>query len=160
MKISGVCLYYIGKLLLRHTKTEYFHQCLLCRISIQNQTGSLVVTYRSPNQNNEFSEFLNNFERLLKHVKQFKSSFLVILGDFNAQSKSWCLDDITTCEGSKIDSLTITHGLLQLISQPTLLLPISTCIDLIFTDQPNLVVNSSIHLSLQKNWHHQIIFCK
>ena len=103
MKISGVCLYYIGKLLLlRHTKTEYFHQCLLCRISMQNQTGSLVVTYRSPNQNNEFNEFLINFERLLNHVKQFKSSFLVILGDFNAQSKSWCLDDITNVKALKL----------------------------------------------------------
>ena len=105
-----------------------------------NKTDYLVVTYRSPNQNNnEFNKILTNFEKLLKHVKQFKSSFLVILGDFNAQSKSWCLDDITTHEGSKIDSLT-THGLHQLTSQPTDLLPTSsTCIDLSFTDQPNLV---------------------
>ena len=49
----------------------------------------------------------------------------------------------------------------QLISQPTHLLPTSsTCIDLIFTDQPNLVVNSGAHPSLQKNCHHQISFCK
>ena len=161
-KTGGVCIYYKGNLLLRHIKTEYFPQCLLCRISIQNQTGYLVVTYRSPNQNNnEFNEFLTNFERLLNHVKQLKSSFLVILGDFNARSKSWCSDDITTYEGSKIDSLTTTHGLHQLISQPTHLLPTSsTCIDLIFTDQPNLVVNSGAHPSLHKNCHHQITFCK
>ena len=69
---------------------------------------------------NEFNEFLTNFERLLK------SSLLVILADFNAQSKSWCLDDITTYEGSKIDPLTITHGLHQLISQPTHLPPTSS----------------------------------
>ena len=121
-----------------------------------------MVTYRSPNQNNnEFNEFLTNFERLLNHVKQLKSSFLVILGDFNARSKSWYSDDITTYEGSKIDSLTKTHGLHQLISQPTHLLPTSsTCIDLIFTDQPNLVVNSGAHPSLHKNCHHQITFCK
>ena len=84
---------------------------------------------------------------------------MVILGDFNAQSKSCCLDDITTHEGSKIDSLTTTHGLHQLIFQPTDLLPTSsTCIDLIFTDQPNLVVNSSAHPSLCKNCHHQIFY--
>ena len=94
-------------------------------------------------------------------MKQLKSSFSVILRDFNARSKSWCLDDITTYEGSKIGSLTTTHGLHQLISQPTHLLPTSsTCIDLIFTDQPNLVVNSGAHPSLQKNCHHQISFCK
>ena len=58
---------------------------------------------------------------------------MVILDDLNARSKSWCLDYITTYQGSKIDS---THGLHQLIFQTTHLLPISTCTDLIFTDQP------------------------
>ena len=65
---------------------------------------------------------------------------------------------ITTYEGS--NHLTATHGLHQLISQPTHLLPTSTSIDLIFTDQPNLVVNSDTHSSLHKNCHHQITFCK
>ena len=36
----------------------------------------------------------------------------------------------------------------------------SACIDLIFTDQPNLVVNSGFHPSLYKNCHNQITFCK
>ena len=36
----------------------------------------------------------------------------------------------------------------------------STCIDLIFTDQPNLVVNGGVHPSLHKNCHRQIMFCK
>ena len=86
---------------------------------------------------------------------------MVILGDFNGRSKSWCLDDITTYEGSKIHSLTTIHGLHQLISQPThLLLTSSACIDLIFTDQPNLVVNSGVHPSLHKNCYHQITFWK
>ena len=162
MKRSGVCPYCKENLLLRYIKTEYFAQCLLCRISIQNQTGYLVVTCRSPNENNnEFNEFLNNFDRLLNHVKQLKSSFLEILGDFSTRSKSWCLDDITTYESSKIDSLTTTHGLHQLISQTTHLLPTSsTCIDHIFTDQPKLVVNAGAHPSLDKNCHHQITFCK
>ena len=58
IKRGGVCLYYKGNLLLRHIKTEYFCQCLLCRILMQNQTGYLVVTIRSPNQiNKEFNEF-------------------------------------------------------------------------------------------------------
>ena len=79
---GGICLYYRENLLLRHIKTEYFPQCFLCSFSIQNQTGYIVVTYRSPNQNkNEFNEFVNN-------LKQLKSSFFVSLGDFNAPSKS------------------------------------------------------------------------
>ena len=39
-------------------------------------------------------------------VKQFCSSFIVILGDFNARSKSWWFDDdLTTSEGLVMDSL-------------------------------------------------------
>ena len=94
-------------------------------------------------------------------MKQLKSYFFEILGDFGTRSKSWCLDDITTYESSNIDSLTTTHGLHQLISQTTHLLPTSsTCIDLIFTDQPKLEVNAGAHPSLHKNCYHQITFCK
>ena len=83
------------------------------------------------------------------------------MGDFNARSKSWWPDDITSPEGTDINSLTTVHGLQQLISKPTHLLPNSlSCIDLIFTDQPNLVVDSGVHPSLHPNCHHQIIFCK
>ena len=48
-----------------------------------------------------------------------------------------------------------------LISDPTHLLPNSlSCIDLIFTDQPNLVVQSGVHPSLHPNCHHQITFSR
>ena len=36
----------------------------------------------------------------------------------------------------------------------------SSCIDLIFTNQPNLVIDSGTHPSLHPNCHHQIIHCK
>ena len=32
-----------------------------------------------------------------------------------------------------------------------------SCIDLIFTDQPNLSVNSGVHAVLRPNCHHQIV---
>ena len=103
---------------------------------------------------------MENFEKLLYQIQQFRSSFVVILGDFNAKSKSWWNKDITSNEGSQIDSLATTYGLQQLISDPTHILPnSSTCIDLIFTDQPNLVVGSGVHPSLHINCHHQITFC-
>ena len=53
------------------------------------------------------------------------------------------------------------HGLHQLISDPTHLLPNSlSCTDLIFTDQPNLTVDCGAHPSLHPNCHHQIIYFK
>ena len=36
----------------------------------------------------------------------------------------------------------------------------SFCIDLIFTDQSNLIVDSGVHPSLHSNSHHQITCCK
>ena len=36
----------------------------------------------------------------------------------------------------------------------------SSCIDLIFTSQPNLITESGVHPSLHPNAHHQIIFPK
>ena len=60
-----------------------------------------------------------------------------------------------------IDSLTATYGFHQLISDPTHLLSnSSSCIDLIFTDQPNLAVDNGVHPTLHGNCHHQIIFSK
>ena len=104
---------------------------------------------------------MSNFHKLLNHIKQFRPSFKIILGTFNARYKSWSLEDVTSHEGGHIESLTIMHGLQKLISDPSHLLPnSSSCIDLIFIDQPNLAVNSGIHPSLHVKCHHQIIHCK
>ena len=62
--------------------------------------------------------------------------------NFYAKSKSWSLNDTTTEEVRK-----------QLISAPKhILRHSSSCIDLIFDNQPNLLIDSGIH--------HQVIFCK
>ena len=85
----------------------------------------------------------------------------VVLGDFNAKSDNWCKADVTSLEGSNIDNIASSYGLNQLIQEPTHILNSSTsCIDLIFTSQPNLVMESGIHSSLHSNYHHQIDFAK
>ena len=49
----------------------------------------------------------------------------------------------------------------QLISAPTRILQhSSSCIDLIFVKEPNVIIDSGIHPSLHQNCHHQVIFCK
>ena len=90
-----------------------------------------------------------------KNLTQLKSSVLVMLGDFNARSKSWWCEDITSRKGPQTESLAMPYGLQQLISDSTHLLPnSSSCIDLIFTDQPNLIVDGGVHLSLHPKCHH------
>ena len=98
---------------------------------------------------------------MLQELSARNPDFSIILGGFNARSKSWWKSDINTIEGTKIDSVTTSYGLQQLITQPThLLANSSSCIDLIFTDQPSLIVDCGIHPSLHPNCHHQIVYCK
>ena len=48
-----------------------------------------------------------------------------------------------------------------MINEPTHILESSSsCIDLIFTAQPNLITEPGVHLTLHPNFHHQIIFAK
>ena len=121
--------------------------------------------YRSPSQsrilNIEFESFISGFEDMLSSILFSKSQFTVILDDFNTRSSTWWSNDITNVNGTLIDSLTTTHDFKQLISDATDILPQSTsCIDLIFTDQPNHIIYCVTHPSLNKNCHHQITFCK
>ena len=82
-------------------------------------------------------------------------------GDFNAKSQTSFKNDKTSYEGSKLDVSTCSHGLHQLINEPTHLLDISSsCIDLIFTSQPNLAMESGVQPSLRPNCHHQLVFAK
>ena len=61
--------------------------------------------------------------------------------------------------GNIIETITFHFGLHQLIHDPAHILgKSSSCIDLIFTSQPNMVVNSGVHPSLNANCHHQIVF--
>ena len=104
---------------------------------------------------------MSKFEKVLSDTTFCNSLFTIILGDFNARSSVWWTRDKTTIEGTQLESLTSVYGFHQLISQPTHLLPqTSSCIDLIFTDQPNLIVDSGVHPSLHSNCHHQITYCK
>ena len=124
--------------------------------------GFIIVCYRSPSQtSSQFDDFLSNFERLFDNVQILQPAFTVILGDFNARSKSWWSGDSTTMEGTRLDSLVSTHGFHQLISEPTHILRNSqSCIELIFSDEPSLVVDSGVHHTLHENCHHQITHCK
>ena len=85
--------------------------------------------------------------------------FVLITGDLNARAVKWCRNDMTTTEGTKIDSVTTSYGFSQNISNPSNILPNSySCIDLIFINQPNLVIESGVHPSLHLNSHNQIVF--
>ena len=86
---------------------------------------------------------------------------MAVIGHFNAKSKHWCSQDSTNFDGITIENVTSHFGLSQMIKEATHILESSSsCIDLIFTTQPNLVVESGLHPSLDPNCQHQIAFAK
>ena len=137
----------------------YLKKALLLEMNYNNKRVIVSVIYRSPSLNNsEFDSFLRSVERLLSDIKKIRPFLSVIMGDFNARMSCWWSEDINTSEGLKLLSLTSANGVSQLINEPThLQTSNSSCIDLIFTDQPSLSVNSGVHASLHPNCHHQIV---
>ena len=84
---------------------------------------------------------------------------VIITGDFNCRSSQWWEDDIDNEEGKICEPLTSDLGLHQLITEPTHIMGDSkSCIDVIFTDQPNLFLESGVHPSLHEQCHHQIVY--
>ena len=138
------------------------NECIIIELNIGKKKGFIISLYRSPSQStDEFDDFLSNLDQTLNDISSLNPSFMMILGDFNAKSSSWYDKDITSPEGFHIESLTSFYSFTQIISAPTHILPTSSsCIDLIFTDQPNIIMNSGVHASLHPNCHHQIIFSK
>ena len=95
---------------------------------------------------------------LLSDINKRKPFLSVVTGDFNVRSSSWWYNDINTIQGSHLYSLTSSNGFYQLINEPThTQTNSSSCIELIFTNQPNLSVNSGIHSSLHPNCYRQIV---
>ena len=77
------------------------------------------------------------------------------------KTKEWYSLGKTTYEGTRIDGITSQFGLEHLIHESTHIIgKRSFCIDLTFTSQPNLVVESGVQSSLHQNCHHQIVFAR
>ena len=109
----------------------------------------------------EFDSFINNLEKLAIDIYSGKADFVLMIGDFNAKSCNWWTNDTATPEGAQLDSITSLYGMKQLISEPThILRQSSSCIDLIFTNQPNIAMDSAVDSFLHSKCHHQIIYSK
>ena len=76
-------------------------------------------------------------------------------GDFNGLSQLWWPDSDTSSEGIKVEELTSNFGLSKIINEPTNFEPNKnpSSIDLIFTNQPNLILESCTRASLGSFCH-------
>ena len=109
----------------------------------------------------EFETFIKNLELNLELIFTKNSYLTVVIGDFNVKSINWYKDDKTTANGTKLEIMTFHYGLTQKINEPSRILEdASSCIDLNFTSQRNMFLDSGVHSSLHPNSHHQIVFAK
>ena len=126
----------------------------------------LTVFYRNPKYNAsspEFETFLGSFENLHKAIKNENPYASFFTGDVNAHTQAWYPEGDTNAEGTKIDELFCDLNLHQIIDEPTHFFRddcAPSCIDIILTDQPNLILKSGVRPSLDPTVKHQITFCK
>ena len=161
-KRGAICIYYKNFLPLKVAGVRLLEECIAFDLIISNKLCSFVAFYRSPSQSqDDFATFYDNLEMTLDLASKKNPFLFVVLGDFNAKLNQWYDKDSSTSEEISIENITSQFGLHQIFNEPTHVLEnSSSCIDLIFTLQPNLSLESGTHPSLHPNCHHQIIYAK
>ena len=123
------------------------------------------MLYRNPGNkapSAEFQNFTNNMENLYRKIKDETPYAMFFAGGFNGRSQAWWPDGDTNPEGVLVENLFSDLNLTQLISEPNHFFRedcMPSCIDLIATDQPNIVLDSGVRPSLDPTVKHQITFC-
>ena len=129
---------------------------------IDDKLCNLICLYRSPNQN-------MRLRRLLKLLSWILNLYLprihiwpsLLVTSLLVKWHNWYKGDKTTASGIKLKVMTSQYGLTQIINEPTHILDDeSSCINLIFTSQPDMVLDSRVNSSLHPSSHHQIVFAK
>ena len=155
-KRGRVCIYFKESLQLRLYNISYLNECICNEIMIPNNLRNFISLYRSPSQSSdEFENFVYNLDFMLEALTHKNHFLTVIIWDFNAKFNKSCSTDETTHKATRLDNLTSQYGLTQLLKEPTDISDnFRSCIDLIFTSQPNLVIYFDIHSSLNENYYH------
>ena len=142
-----VGIFYKPSLPLKIKDDLSFQECIVTELRFGHKKIFFTVLYRNPfykSDTPEFMNFITELELLVSKIKLEKPYVMLFAGDFNAHSKSWYADGDTNSDGIQLDTLFSDLGLSQLISEPTHTRENCnpTCIDLILTDQPNLIMET------------------
>ena len=153
-KRGGVSIYFKDSIPLKVLDIQLLQKCINLEIKIADKICNFISLYRSPSQSKDESDsFADNLKLNLDSVVRRNSYLIVFLDNFNAQTKGWYPLSKSTEEGTGIDGITFQFGLEQMIHEPSHIIgEMSSCIDLIFASQPNLVVESGVQSSLHKNF--------
>ena len=162
---GGVGLFYKNSFPVVVRNDLSFDETIVVEIKFGRKKIFFTVLYRSPAFNHtsfEFLAFLSNFRNLYSKIMAENPFAMFFTGDYNAHSQFWWPDGGTTPEGTEIENLFTSLGLSQVICEPTNFEPNKnpSCIDLVITNQPNLILDCGTRASLDSYCHHQIIYCK
>ena len=161
----GVGLFYKNVLPLKLRNDLAFRESIVVELKFGRKKIFFTVIYRSPSfkySSIEFNDFISNFKVLHTKIQAENPYASFYTGDFNGHSQFWWPDGCNTPEGKEIEEMFSLLNLAQVISEPTNFTPGKkpSCIDLIVTDQPNLILDSGTRPSLDSKCHHQITYCK
>ena len=119
---GGVGLFYKNSLPVVVRNDLSFDESIVVEMKFGRKRIFFTVLYRSPafhyNSHN-FQTFLSNVINLYAKIKSENPYATFFTGDFNAHSQFWWPDGDSTPEGSEIEHLLTSLGLLQVISEPT-----------------------------------------
>ena len=123
-----------------HCDVRFLNESIVFELKTGKRVCKMFKLYRLPSHlKDDFEIFIGKLELTFNKVFDNNPFLVVALEDFNAKSDLWSKNNDATHEGSKIANRTSQSALKQAINQPThLLSKSSSCIDLLFTSQPNL----------------------
>lgn len=162
---GGVCLYYKDHVpIKRRTDLEFLEECIICEIVIQKKKFFYILAYRSPNQSVElFSNFMAKLQLTFEKINLENPFAIILTGDLNCRSPLfWDEESFESTEGKTLSNFTLLNGLEQLINHPTHFPRpgVETCIDHIFTNQTNAIIDSGVIPSTDPCCKHSIVFGK
>ena len=131
---------------------------IVCQITLGSKKIFFSVTYRrhhhSPDQ---LKVFADNYKKMCENISKENPFCVLHLGDLNAHSSQFWIGDIDNDAGKILCDIVVDIGLQQMVHEPTHIVNnTKSCIDLVLTDQPNLVNECDIRPSLHSTCHHQI----
>ena len=161
-RCGGVLLYHRNDLPVKNRTDLQIPNSIVVEIHISRKKIFFIASYRKPSQTSpEFDQYIKNLDEILTKIKNENPYMTIMTGDFNAKHTEWYSEDNTDKFGDKIHELFAYHNLTQTVNKPTNITSRTKhCIDLVATDQPNLILNNDISPSLHTNCAHQINLVK
>ena len=118
----------------------------------------IISLFSSPSQI-QFDNLIE-FEELMQSNFKRKSSFVLIMGDFNWKNSNWFFGDAATPQGTWVKAGKTFYGLQQLIKTSTYLQNSPTHFHLVYNNPLHLVIESVVHSSASSTCHHRAAFAK